>query len=758
MAKVTITDFGLQTGTDRTIYATWKWSQEHTKEYEVRWYYDTGDNTWFIGSDSATENLQSTYSAPENALRVRLLVKPISKTYTKKKKETVYWTADWSTEKIYNFDSNPPVKPSIPGVSIKDYKLTATLDNLQELNATSIEFQVYRDNANICGSGTVKIVTYHAAFSCNVTAGHEYKVCCRSWRGNLHSDWSEYSENIKTKPAASSGITVCKAVSETAVYLEWKAVANATTYDIQHTTKREYFDGSNEVTTTSSVEGTKYTLTGLETGQEYFFRVRAVNDLGESAWTGVKSVIIGKTPAAPTTWSSTTTCITGEPLTLYWVHNAEDGSTQRYAEIEMHIDGLQEIHTIDSVNEADDKKTMHYVINTSEYNEGTKLQWRVRTAGVTNNYGEWSMQRTVDIYTPPTLVIRVTDSDGAVLKTLTSFPFYIDGETGPNTQSPIGYHVSIVSNSAYETVDNMGNTVMVNAGEEVYSRYFDTTDQLTLELSAGSLDLENNVSYKIVATSAMDSGLSAEATASFTVSWSDDQYEPNAEISIDEDSLSASIRPYCTDSNGTLVEGITLSVYRREFDGSFTELITGLDNTNGSFITDPHPALDYARYRIVAVSEGTGAVSYYDLPPYPVGETSVIIQWDEAWSSFDGDNPDLTEQPSWTGSMLKLPYNIDISDDYKTDVSMVKYIGREHPVTYYGTHVDSTGTWSVEIPKDDSETLYGLRRLAIWKGDVYVREPSGSGYWANVSVSFSQKHMDLVIPVTLSITRVEGGA
>ena len=50
-----------------------------------------------------------------------------------------------------------------------------------------------------------------------------------------------------------------------------------------------------------------------------------------------------------------------------------------------------------------------------------------------------------------------------------------------------------------------------------------------------------------------------------------------------------------------------------------------------------------------------------------------------------------------------------------------------------------------------------VRRLAAWTGDVYVREPSGSGYWANVTVSFSQKHCEVVIPVTLDIKRVEGG-
>ena len=61
------------------------------------------------------------------------------------------------------------------------------------------------------------------------------------------------------------------------------------------------------------------------------------------------------------------------------------------------------------------------------------------------------------------------------------------------------------------------------------------------------------------------------------------------------------------------------------------------------------------------------------------------------------------------------------------------------------------------IPKEDKETIYALRRLSIWDGDVYVREPSGMGYWANVGVTFNIKHKEVSIPVTLSITRVEGG-
>ena len=88
---------------------------------------------------------------------------------------------------------------------------------------------------------------------------------------------------------------------------------------------------------------------------------------------------------------------------------------------------------------------------------------------------------------------------------------------------------------------------------------------------------------------------------------------------------------------------------------------------------------------------------------------------------------------------------------------MIEYIGRSHPVSYYGTQLGETATWSMVIPKNDKETLYAIRRLSKWTGDVYVREPSGSGYWANVSISYNQNHCELTIPITLNIKRVEGG-
>lgn len=835
--KPTITHFGLQSNVENTLFATWSWSKSNTESYKVVWTYATGDGVEFSGSNSTitvdedTPSLsrQSTYSIPSNATKVFFKVKPISKTYKKNDKDTHYWEAEWSTKKTWT-NETPLKTPDVPTVKIEKYKLTATLDNIDSPGATGIQFEIVKDNASKSyKTGKANIVSAHASYSCNVDAGSEYKVRCRSYKGSTYSEWTAYSDNNGTIPATPSGITTIRAAEKTAVYLKWSTVKNATSYDVEYATKKEYFDYSDQTTSKNVGNVTQFTIEGLETGHEYFFRVRAVNNKDEkSGWSAIKSVVIGSKPIAPTTWSSTTTVIVDEPLNLYWVHNAEDGSIQTYAELELYTDGVKTSYDFgdkdvsDAIltykplteEEKEEGKTNTCSINTASFKEGVKIQWRIRTAGVTKEYGDWSIQRTVDVYAPPTLDIDVTDSEANSLETITAFPFYIRGVAGPETQSPIGYHVVITSNSMYEATDNVGNVKTINAGEQIYSRYFDTFESLLVEFWAGNIDLENNIAYTVTCIVSMNSGLTAKDSAEFTVAWEDMEHSPNVEIGIDADTLTAYLRPYCEDSKlvirkvtasgrrytitdeelfdvwgeevpraktttgeqvysgvtadgdsvyfcyveeRTPVENVWLSVYRREFDGSLTEIATNLDGALNTTVTDPHPALDLARYRVVAATKDTGSISFYDPPGYPIGGKAAIIQWDEAWSEFEVLEDETLEQPPWSGSMLKLPYNIDVSDNSSPDVALIEYVGREHPVGYYGTQLGHTSSWNMEIEKSDKETLYALRRLQRWMGDVYVREPSGSGYWANVKVSFSQKHCELTIPVTLSITRVEGG-
>lgn len=830
--KPTINQFGEQSNAEGVLFATWTWSKSNTESYKALWTYDTGSGVWFEGSNSTITvdkdapelSRQSTYNVPSNARKVRFKVKPISKKKTKNGKETSYWEANWSDLKTWT-DTTPLETPATPSVEIEKYKLTASLDNIT-IDAEGIEFEVVKDNAaKSYNTGKAKIVTSHVSFSCTVDAGSEYKVRCRAYKGSDYSDWSAYSSNEGTIPSAPKEITDLRALDEKTVYIAWSKVNSAKTYDIEYATKKIYFDGSNLTSTQTGIEETHYTMAGLQgedgaSGGEFFFRVRAVNDDGASGWCEPKSVKIGDKPAAPSTWSSNTKVTVGEVLKLYWVHNSTDGSSQTVAQLGRKIGDAAETFLEIRNNRPDDEKdkVSEYIVDTTLYSEGTSILWRVRTAGVVETkWSDWSIQRTVDIYAPPSLDLDLRNSDDESINVVTSFPIKVRGVAGPNTQAPIGYHVTISANEAYETVDNVGNPRTISVGDPVFERYIDEAYQheiLDLVLSAGDIDLENNISYTLTCIVSMNSGLSAETSREFSVRWQDMSFEPNAEISIDTDAYTASIRPYCveysyakyavnksganytctdivvddaygtivknaytadglqvfygTDSDGKdlyycekestrTVDGVLLSVYRREFDGGFTELATGLQN-GSTTIVDPHPSLDYARYRIVAVTEDTGAVSFYDPPGYPIGGNAVIIQWDEAWSTFDVTEESALVQPAWSGSLIKLPYNIDVSDSVRPDVALVEYIGRAHPVAYYGTQIGASSNWKIDIPKSDKETLYALRRLANWMGNVYVREPSGSGYWANIVVSFSQTHCNTTIPVSFDISRVEGGA
>lgn len=738
--------------------------------FYTAWFYGTGDGIWFKGADIervASDIKYSLYSPPSNATDLLVHVTPISKTRKVNGKDTAYWTAELG-QTTYSMIYAPPEVPPTPSVEVEKYELTATINNVSDARTDEIQFEVY-DGDTLFNTGTSVVKACLASFKCAINAGGSYRVRARAanYTGanttkKAYSDWTEFTSPTTTIPSTPSEITKIRGASSTSVYLEWTEVNSADTYDIEYTTKLSYFDNSSETTKVTGIEFNHYEVTGLESGDEYFFRVRATNDKGSSGWSEIESVVIGKDPAAPTTWSSASTVIVGDPLTLYWVHNAEDGSRQTYAEVEITIGDDVQTETIrtdrpDDEEEAEEEKAYSYPVDTSEYSEGTQIKWRVRTAGITKVYGDWSIQRSVDIYAPPTLELSITDKEGGIINVLQTFPFFIKGLAGPKTQEPIGYHVTVTANSSYETFDSIGQSKIVNAGDSLYSRYVDANDPLLLEMTPSNIDLQNGIEYTVTVTVSMNSGLTAEASTMLEVTWTDETYPLDAEIAIDATTYVAYVTPYSRDEEGVAIPNLSLSVYRREFDGTFTEIATGLDSSKNTVVTDPHPALDYARYRIVAIDNSTGAVSFYDPPGYPVGGFAVILQWDEVWSEFDSSNTDVRAVPPYAGSMLKIPYNIDVSDNAKPDVALVNYIGRKYPVTYYGTSIDSKSTWNMAIPKTDVETLYALRRLQIWQGDVYVREPSGSGYWANVGVTFNQKHNDLTIPITLNITRVTGG-
>lgn len=833
---------GLQTGSTRLLYVTWKWNKEHTKNFKVTWKYYTGDGVWFIGNESDVDKpsgssaVRETYSAPENALRVSCTVLPVSETYEKTTQmgnskgyltyNATYWKARNATV-YYNFNNfEMPAKPSTPSVTIDgNYKLVASL-NVSDTNTQIIEFEVVKNNTTVISSGQVKVKTQYASYQVAVAAGGEYKVRCRALRkvtmkanndtgynasgvkgttgveitGSrqeyVYSDWSDYSTNLGTVPVAPTRIKSHEVDTPTSLYLTWDRVQNADEYTVEYATSKRFFDTSSS-TKSQTVTATTAYIEGLDTGTTWYFRLKAKNAQGESGWSEIYSVIMGSVPAAPTTWSETSTALVGDNVRLYWVHNSEDGSKQEDAKIQVKIDNgdwqeyaptyksetqgeasylnyqtysteTENIKDSEDANILDSSGKAITSTAYTSYAEGMVIRWRVSTKGIMSTGGredgfsEWSTERVVTLYAPPSVELTVTDTAGSstAVYTYTKFPIYVNANAFPSTQRAVGWNLSIIANSSYDSYDDVGRRVVVVAGDEVFSKYIPGgSNSISGVLNANDVDLENEQSYTIKMTVSMNSGLRAEAQQVIETQWTSNNLWPNAEIAIDSETLCAYIRPFAVDDYGELVANTTLSVYRREYDGRFVEINTGIDNSKQTVVTDPHPSLNYARYRIVAISNTTGQIGFYDLPGERVGETGIVIQWDEEWSDFDvpsGDSDGIAEAV-WTGSMLKLPYNVKVSESTSIDKSLVEYIGRSAPVSYYGTQLGVSGSWSSEFPATDQDTIYALRRLQIYKGDCYVREPNGVGYWASVNVSFNKDYSSLLIPVTLDVTRVEGG-
>lgn len=801
--------------TGRDVFAYWRWSKPNTKGFKIRWEYDTvvdgKTQTQYEESETSTPGVMySEFSVPEEVRPynnwVQVFITPIAE-FVKDSSgnDTKYrhWTAD-EVGKQYHFKDNPPFTPEKPTCEIEDSTLTMKIESIaKEKDAASIIFQVIKDNTSaIYTSPAIPVVQVTDDYGTvshqyTVPLGSNYKVRAKAVATNgKQSGWTEFSEEAETKPTAPGAITTYKTdtykeadgTTKHKVYLEWPAVPSASKYKVQCAVGQTITEDSYRDVATN-LETTSATILDVDIGNWYNYRIVAITKSGlESDPSEVLTIVIGTPPGKPTTWSTSESAFEGDSMELNWIHNSTDGSVQTYAQIGLKI-GEGAWFTLDSyLNDTDSssdeekivgdyaygkfisyKGNLYFKMDTSNsMYQNKKIQWQVRTAGIERKFSDeaWSDLRTIYIYEKPRFemsMIKDVNGTTGMIETLDSFPFYVKGKAAFDSQDysvqkPVGYHVRIVANESYTTVDDIGNTKTINQDDAVFERYIDTSDPLELEISANDVDLESGIPYILYCTLDLSTGLTLTGAHEFDISWATDvSYNIVANIAFDKNTFTARISPYAVNnSDGSFVKDTTLAVYRREYNGKYTQIATGIPNTNTS-VTDPHPALDYARYRIVAKDSKTGATSFYDPPSEPIKYPSIIIQWNEDWNTFDISDEYSVEGPAWSGSLLELKYNVEVADNRSREVAMVKYAGRESPVTYYGTHITEAPSWNVTIPKDDKETIYALRRLSIWGGDVYIREPSGMGYWANVKVNFNQKYKEVTTQVTLNITKVEGG-
>lgn len=805
------------------------------------------------------------------ATKITFKIRSNPKTYKNKgsNKEHPYFTKKWVTR---DKTLGAPDFDIAPTISIKGFTLTATLTGLTDTvydgktyGIGLVEFQLLDEEANQVGNivstespkSTVK-VTF------DIEAGHSYSVRARVTYvpDGKKSDWGPESEESDPIPSAPTNLEA-RGLSGTSVELSWDPVPGAESYEIEYVNQISEFGKG--VAKTATFEEEQGIIESMETGQIYYFRVRAVQGSYKSSWFPdysyynsdyyaeagevldqedlnnlfrVVQVILGRPPAAPSTYSLASTVKAGDIATLYWIHNAQDNSTQVGAMIEFTFSNMMSGETVTGYryvanrnynNEYTKDENLFYELDTSvdftmasteerassggasydillDLSYGCTIEWRVKTKGVDPNFGAYSVIRRIDVVAPPTLSIRVSSvsagwvwdqlsfPDGAIdattilpqgdSATITALPLAINMEAGPANQTPLSYVVEVISVESYSYENEFGEIKMVRENELMYSTYINSdSHSQVVNINAFDMRFEDSKQYYIVCTVVMNTGLTASAGATCSIDFDEPDVDVDATFTPDEYSYSLSITPivsYTNDWDGegedpepVLVNNVSISIYREDAGGQYTLIADNVEN--GSPKVDPHPTLGSVQYIIAATFLSTGYVAwdkvYYDF----IDQPGLIIEWDERWSDAPEDNDIDTIDPDYaqqfkSGARLFLPYNVDISEQHQPDAQLVSYIGRSRPVGYYGTQLGESYTFKTDIVKSEVElgeaingatdyTVELLRRLSNYMGDVYIRESmSRLGFWANVKVSFDFTHTNKLIPVTLTVTRVEGGA
>lgn len=707
-----------------------------------------------------------------------------------------------------------PSDLSAPSMVMEDgYAIASATIPESALYTTHVEFQIYQYNSGwklYKKSNLLKLgATMRASFKQSVTKGYNYKARIRGYyeKGKIYGEWSTFypdDDGLRSNPSAPTNVKASGA-SDTSATITWNVVKSATSYTVEAAQEIKYFDSSTEtktMTVTADVHHAEFT--GLETGKTWYFRVKATNETGDSDWSGdssasgktkLASVILGSKPSAPTTWSDSVTAKYDESVFLNWTHNTADGSKQTKAEIQIIVNGggpynmtvtgdcsrfelptsgskLEERQASSSTdyltkNIKENATVISDMLHDSHITGHTYIiNWKVRTYGIdTTKQSPYSIEREINVYEEPTVTINTVEDPYDTIQQVTGYPIEFKMIASPIEQKNIGFHLSISAKTTYEYTNESGEESTILKGTEIYSTYIQNPrnfSEIEYELEANSVILKRGEAYDVKVTASFGSGLTAKDSIVIVPVWQAGSLDGNFELLglYDKDKYSMALKPSYIGSDGLHVKDCLIDVYRIGYDRSLTKIADNIPGNSDTWVIDSHVSLNLARYRLTVMSTITGEVDFDDITVDDYdGEKAIIIQWNEQFSSEVGDTsvPDNERfDDSANSSLLYLPYNIDISPSQSRDRELVKYIGREHPVSYYGTQKDETATWSTVIPKSDEDTLYKIRQLANYVGDVYVREPSGMGYWASIEVKYDIKHRELTIPVTFTISRVEG--
>lgn len=781
--KVTVLDQG-----EGTVIAQWRFNTGSTTDhFNIYWeYWNTTNGVWVLSNGSSSSVPTSSYEtkdgvrwfqttwspsgAAETSTKLRIYVDPIPKS-----------GSSWRHGGVYSTPITNPKWTNAHGEALEAPKFDIDwYGDLIRLNATSapslVDSIAYHRSQNGGALRPYRTVGLNTPVSMAPADGTYYQFAA-CWKvGNTSGELSLPSDIYYGRPMRPTNlvarVVACDADSGS-VRLDWRdSGSTGDKYLVEWSEDPSAWDNHADVKSSDEPgkpDDKNYgwrTIGGLEPGKTYWFRVKRGESKAEDAyeWSDYACVgtdgkvlqvscVMGTVPTAPTLGQVPSSAVVDDPLTLSWTHNSEDGSAQTAYELQVNDGSWKTVST------GTTSQTYTITPSSQGFGDGSTMQWRVRTKGAldtgsSNDWSPWSATGSVTVWAKPVSTIRVDD-------VVESMPLSIGMDVGDTSagNAPTRYWLAVTADEPYETLGPDGDPVWVAEGETVWSGEAVpgddgcTTSGWDVSLAVVDIRLSQGASYVVSGGCYTSQGLRSEATpATFVADIGQAAVGGcDADVTFDRATMSATVRPRCTDGpEGELLSGVTLSVWRL---GDPNELIAEwMANDGDAVCLDAHPTFGYCTYRIVATDTTSGAQGFSDVT-IDIAAPGIVIQWDEEWSDPTNDSDGV----SFSGQRLVLPFNVDVTEQWTKQSSLNEWAGRKSPVSRYGTQRGHTATWTCSLNRYKGlDQVNAVRKLATHMGDVYVREPYGSGYWAHVDVgSLGATHGNPEVQVSLNVTRVE---
>ena len=494
-----------------------------------------------------------------------------------------------------------------------------------------------------------------------------------------------------------------------------------------------------------------WNISGLATGKTWYVRVRLTSGSGDGktygAYSDIASIDLSSAPAVPVLSLSSGVITEEGTVTASWSYASGDGTAQANAEV-------AEVTTEGGTTAYTPVATTHTATNvainaeTVGWLSGEIHTLVVRVVSDSGRESAWSDPVSVAVADPITAEITDTSlveqsetdeetQDVRTFLSLTEMPLSVTvlgagegGTTSVIVERSETYHVDRPDETEFHGFEGETIAIYTQTGEAPIT--FDLEDLL------GSLDDE--ASYRIIATVQDGLGQSAEVIQEFEVHWTHQASMPMATAEIIDRHMIAVITPTAENAE----EGDVCDIYRLSVDKP--ELIYPNAEFGLSYV-DPYPAIGpFGGHRVVFKTANGDYIT-----------ADNRLAWVDL-TEADGDtiDSDYTVIDFDRGRIL-INRNLDIENAWKKDFKETQYLGGSIQGDWNPAVSREAKVATVAVSILDQETIQAMRRLAVHAGICHIRTSDGSSYAANIDVSDSYSHDTgrMVIEYDLSITRIE---